>query len=112
MPLTQDDGRRNAATEDDPLMLLGPDIIHYAELLIRFYDHRVLSPDYQFWGNLADYLNRVMHLPERTTRAPHWATEFNTAIAMAAGYVRDVSPATDEQKRDLLRKYFPPKPEN
>jgi hypothetical protein len=93
-------------------MLLGPDIIHYAELLIRFCDHRVLSPGYQFWGNLADYLNRIMHLPDRTGRQndSSWA-EFNGAVAMAAGYVRDVSPATDEQKLDLLRKFFPPAPE-
>jgi hypothetical protein len=109
MPLTQDDGRRNAAAENDPLMLLGPDMIHYAELLIRFHDHPVLSPGYQFWGNLADYLNQIMHLPEHSPQraSGRWG-EFNSAVAMAVGYVRDVSPATDEQKRDLLRRYFPP----
>lgn len=111
MPLTANDGRRYAADEDDPLMLIGPDIIHYAELLIRFHDHRVLSPGYQFWGHLADYLNRIMHLPEQPARQNHssWS-EFNGAMAMAAGYIRDVSPATEAQKLDLLRRYFPPEP--
>ena len=27
MPLTENDGRRNAITDNDPLMLIGPDII-------------------------------------------------------------------------------------
>jgi hypothetical protein len=112
MPLTANDCRRNAAREQDPLMLTGPDMIHYAELLIRFHDHQVLSPGHQFWDNLADYLNRIMHLPERTGRQndSSWS-EFNSAVAMAVGYVRDVSPATDEQKRELLRKFFPPEPD-
>ena len=108
MPLTENDGRRNAITDNDPLMLIGPDIIHYAELLIRFHDHPVLSCGYQFWGNLADDLNRIMHLPERPGRQndSSWS-EFNSAVAMAAGYIRDVSPATDKQRQDLLRKFFP-----
>jgi hypothetical protein len=111
--LTANDGRRNAAAENDPLMLIGPDIIHYAELLIRFHDHPVLSPGYQFWGNLADYLNRIMHLPEKPGRQndSSWS-EFNGAVAMAAGYVRDVSPAPAEKKLDLLRRFFQPKPED
>jgi hypothetical protein len=112
MPLTSDDCRRTAAAEEDPLMLTGPDMIHYAELLIRFYDHPVLSPGYQFWGNLADYYNRIMHLPERPGRQndSSWS-EFNGAVAMAVGYVRDVSAATTEQKLELLRKFFAPRPE-
>jgi hypothetical protein len=112
MPLTANDCRRNAAHGHDPTLLIGPDIIHYAELLIRFHDHPVLSPGYQFWGNLADYLNRIMHLPERPARQTpgSWA-EFNSAVAMAAGYI-NMSEATDEQKLDLLRKYFPPAPED
>ena len=106
--LTTDDGRRNAAAERDPLLLIGPDILHYAELLIRD-DHGVLAPGFQFWGKLADYLNTIMHLPERLARQhPGCWPEFNDAVAMAAGYVRDVSPATDEAKLALLRKYFPP----
>jgi hypothetical protein len=94
-------------------MLIGPDMIHYAELLIRFHDHRVMSPGYRFWGGLADYLNRIMHLPEQPGRQNDRAwSELNGAVAMAAGYVRDVSPTTGEQKLALLRKYFPPEPEN
>ena len=112
MPLTQNDGRRNAAAENDPLMLLGPDVIHYAELLIRFYDHRVLSSHYQFWGNLADYLNRIMHLPEQPGRqnASSWS-EFNSAVAMAAGYIQ-MSQAPTEHKLELLRRYFRPEPDD
>ena len=108
MPLTANDGRRNAAAEGDPLLLIGPDIIHYAELLMRFHDHRVLSPHYQFWGNLADYLNRIMHLPERPGRQndSSWS-EFNSAVAMAVGYIK-MSEAPAEYKQDLLRRYFPP----
>lgn len=112
MPLTANDCRRNAAAEGDPLLLTGPDIIHYAELLIRFRDHPVLSPHYQFWGSLADYLNRIMHLPELPARQNpgSWA-EFNSATAMAAGYIR-MSQAPDEYKRELLHRYFAPKPES
>jgi hypothetical protein len=111
MPLTANDGRRNAAAEGDPLMLTGPDIIHYAELLIRFRDHPVLSPHYQFWGNLADYLNRIMHLPERPGKQndSSWS-EFNSALAMAAGYIT-MSGAPAEYKRDLLTRFFPPEPD-
>jgi hypothetical protein len=113
MPLTAGDCRRNAATEGDPTLLIGPDIIHYAELLIRFYDHQVLSPGHQFWGNLANYLNRIMHLPEQPGRqnSSSWS-EFNRAVSMAVGYIRDVSPASDEQKLELLRRYFPPVPKS
>jgi hypothetical protein len=111
MPLTANDCRRNAAHGQDPTLLIGPDIIHYAELLIRFHDHPVLSPHYQFWGNLADYLNRIMHLPDRPGRQndSSWS-EFNSATAMAAGYI-EMSEAPDEYKRELLRKFFPPEPE-
>ena len=113
MPFTADDARRNAAAGQDPTLLIGPDVIHYAELLIRFRDHPVLSEHYQFWGNLADYLNRVMHLPERIGRGDRrgssgWA-EFNSAIAMAIGYI-EMSDAPAEYKADLLRRYFPPAP--
>jgi hypothetical protein len=112
MPLTADDCRLNAAREGDPTLLIGSDIIHYAELLIRFHDHRVLSPHYQFWGNLADYLNRIMHLPDRPGRQndSSWA-EFNSAVSMAVGYV-EMSEAPAEYKRDLLHRYFPPAPGN
>jgi hypothetical protein len=111
MPLTANDCRRNAAAEGDPLLLTGPDIIHYAELLIRFRDHPVLSPHYQFWGHLADYLNQVMHLPERQgpQHASAW-TEFNRAAAMAAGYIR-MSEAPAGYKRGLLARFFPPEPD-
>ena len=98
--------RRHALEEGDPLLLIGPDMLHYAELLIRE-DHGVLAPGFQFWGNLADYLNRIMHLPERPARQyPGCWPEFNAAVTMAAGYIRDVSPATDEQKRELLARHF------
>jgi hypothetical protein len=108
MPMTADDARRNAAAEGDPTLLIGPDVIHYAELLIRFRDHPVLSPHYKFWGNLADYLNRIMHLPDRPGRQNDsaWA-EFNSAVAMATGYI-ELSAASDEVKAALLRRYFPP----
>ena len=110
MPLTANDARRNAAAEGDPALLIGPDVIHYAELLIRFYDHRVLSSHYQFWGNLADYLNRAMHIPDRTQHSPRDWTEFNNAVAMAAGYIQ-MSQAPAEHKLELLRRYFRPEPE-
>lgn len=110
MPLTANDCRRNAAAEGDPLLLIGPDIIHYAELLIRFRDHPVLSPHYQFWGNLADYLNRIMHLPDQPRRqTPGSWIEFNSAVAMAAGYIQ-MSAAPAEYKQELLQRYFPPEP--
>lgn len=108
--LTAEDGRRNAAAEDDPLLLIGPDVIHYAELLIRFHDHPVMSEGYEFWGHLADYLNRVMHLPGRPVRQyPGCWTEFSTAVAMASRYI-ERSPASRETKTALLRKFFPPPP--
>jgi|ERR1043165_3599726 hypothetical protein len=110
MPLTANDGRHNAAAEGDPTLLIGPDVIYYAELLIRFRDHPVLSPHYKFWGNLADYLNRAMHIPDRTRHSPRDWTEFNNAIAMATGYI-EMSEAPDEYKRELLARYFPPERE-
>lgn len=109
--MTADDFRRNAAEEGDPLLLGAQDLIHYAELLIRFHDHRVLSPGYQFWGNLADLLNMAMHIPDRTQHSPRDWRVFNTFQAMAVGYIQE-SPASDEYKRDLLRRYFPPEPDD
>ena len=111
MPLTANDARRNAAAEGDPALLIGPDVIHYAELLIRFYDHRVLSSHYQFWGNLADYLNRAMHIPDRTQHNLRDWTEFNSAVAMATGYI-EMSEATAEHKRELLTRFFRPEPDD
>lgn len=110
--MTANDFRRNAAEEGDPLLLGAQDKIHYAELLIRFHDHRVLSEDYQFWGNLADLLNMAMHIPGRAGPQPQrvW-TEFNTWQAMANGYIM-MSEASDEDKRELLRRYFPPEPDD
>lgn len=106
--LTANDQRRNAAEAGDPALLGSQDVIHFAELLIRFHDHPVLSQHYQFWGNLADYLNRIMNLPNHPARqSPSGWTEFNQAAAMAQGYI-EMSPATAEVKRDLLAKYFRP----
>jgi len=100
---------RHAAAEDnDPEMLIGPDVIRYAEALIRE-DHRVISPDFQFWGAIADYLNDIASLPDRPgAQTPNWATRFNLAVSTAVGYIR-MSGATAETKTRLLR-YFPPPP--
>lgn len=108
-PLTENEGRVNAANDRDPLMLIGCDILHYAECLIRFHDHPPLSEGYQFWGNLADQLNRWMHFPanHREKTDGDWSA-FNGAVAMAVAYVRDVSPASDEVKLALLHRYFAP----
>jgi len=110
--MTRNDFRHNAIEDQDPLMLGGQDIIHYAELLIRFRDHQVLSPGYQFWGRLADYWNSIHHLPDQPGRHSDRAwREFNQATAMAVGYVRDVSAASNEYKLELLNKFFRPEPE-
>jgi hypothetical protein len=101
--------RRAAADENDPELLIGQDIIRYAEYLMRD-DNPVLAPDFQFWGGIADYLNDIASLPDRPgAQTPNWAIRFNRAAASAAGYIR-MSDASAETKTRLLRKYFPPPP--
>lgn len=98
-------GRLAADRDNDPEMLVGPDLIHYTELLIRE-EHKVLAPHFQFWGGLADHLNRVMHLPGRSDYSRR-VSEFNAAVAMCYGYLR-MSTASQVVRLDLLRRYFPP----
>ena len=98
--------RRQAARDNEPGLLIGPDIIHYAECLIRFCDHPVLSPGYEFWGEVANHFNRAIYLPGRSDYA--WRTEeFNAAVTMAYRYL-DLSPASYETRTTLLHRYFPP----
>ena len=74
-------------TDNDPEMLPPVERIRYAEQLIR-HEHRVLSDDYLFWGNVADYLNVAANIPERTNNTDRDWREFNRALDMAAGYIR------------------------
>jgi hypothetical protein len=99
--------RRAAAAEGDPELLIGQDIIRYAEALIRE-DHRVLSPGFQFWGGVADWLNHTATLPDRpgAQNTGAWS-RFNGAISTAVGYIR-MSGASQETRARLLRDYFPP----
>lgn len=72
---------------DDPEDLEPVAKIRYAEALIRA-EHRVLDDDWLFWGNLADHLNDIANLPEKTgLRASDWR-EFNRAQDMATGLIR------------------------
>ena len=87
----------------DPEMLPAQELIRYAEQLIRT-EHRVLGDDWKFWGQLADHLNEVAHVPDKSpdfTRPADWR-EFGRAQAMATGYVRmsarmagEAAPAAD-----------------
>jgi hypothetical protein len=98
-----------AAEQNDPEMLIGPDIIRYAESLMRD-DHRILAPDFQFWGSIADILNDTASLPDRPgAQTPNWATRFNRTVTAAVGYIR-MSGASAETRTRLLRD-FPPPPE-
>lgn len=98
--------RRNALAEGDPVLLVGQDIIRYAEALMRE-EHRVLGDDFQFWGGVADWFNDIACLPERRAAQTSSAwSRFNSAIRTAVGYIR-MSTASQEVKMDLLRKYFP-----
>jgi hypothetical protein len=68
----------------------GPvDTIRHAERLIRA-EHHILADDWRFWGQLADHLNDIAHIPELIPGAVHdrdWRA-FNRAVAMASGYIR------------------------
>lgn len=71
---------------DDPDALGPVEMIRYAERLIRAL-HYVLDDDWLFWGQLADHLNYIAHVPEKTgQRRSDWR-DFNRAQAMATGYV-------------------------
>jgi hypothetical protein len=73
---------------EDPEMLPSVEKIRYAEQLIRS-EHRVLGPDYEFWGKVADHLNEAATIPERTAACwPGKWREFNRAQDMAVGYIR------------------------
>lgn len=99
--------RRAAAEENDPELLIGPDIIRYAESLMRD-DHGVISRDFQFWGGVADILNDLASLPDRPgAQTPNWATRFNRAVSTAVGYIR-MSGASAETRTRLLRDFPPP----
>jgi len=75
------------SSASDPEMLGPAEKIRYAEQLIRA-EHRVLDDDWLFWGKLADHLNFISHVPEKTgQRASDWR-EFNRAQDMATGYIR------------------------
>jgi hypothetical protein len=79
--------RARADAGNDPEMLPPVEKIRYAEQLMRR-EHRVLGPDYLFWGNLADYLNVAANIPERTNNKERDWREFNRAQDMATGYIR------------------------
>jgi hypothetical protein len=75
------------ADESDPEMLDPVEKIRYAEQLIRA-EHRILDDEWLFWGNLADHLNYIAHVPEKTVQRPSDRREFNRAQDMATGYIR------------------------
>jgi len=99
------EARIRAREDQDPAMLVGPDIIHFAELLMRE-DHPVLGKNFKFWGKLADKLNSAMHLPTRADYS-HRHSEFNSWTALAYGYL-DMSEAPVTVRIELLTRYFPP----
>jgi hypothetical protein len=99
--------RRAAAAEDDPELLIGQDIIRYAEYLTRE-DHRVLAPDYQFWGGVADMFSYFASIPDRAgAQNPGTWSRFNAAARTAVGYIR-MSGASQGTRVRLLSDYFPP----
>jgi|ERR1700722_5849643 len=73
--------------EFDPEMLDPVAKISHAEGLIRA-EHRVLDDSWLFWGKLADHLNDIAHVPEKTANRPSDWRQFNRAQDMAAGYIR------------------------
>jgi len=71
----------------DPEMLPAQDKIRFAEALIR-QEHRVLSPGYMFWGHVADHLNSVAHVPDKTGQRASDRRAFSNAQNIASGYIR------------------------
>jgi hypothetical protein len=104
--LTTDDGRRAAAAYRDPELLFGQDLIRYAEALMRE-DHRVLAPDFQFWGGVADWLNHIACVPDKPAATLGERSRFSGTVSTAVGYIR-MSTASQEVRLRLLRDYFPP----
>jgi hypothetical protein len=101
------DARRRAHEDGDPLMLIGPDILRFARDLIS-HDHGIFEDGYQFWREAGGWLSDQATMPERPgMQVGGWASRFNSAVTAAYGYVK-MSPASDEVKLDLLRRYFPP----
>jgi hypothetical protein len=77
---------RLPAGVDDPEDLPAPELMRYAEQLIRD-DHKALDPDWAFWVSVADHLNVMSHTPEKTSnRHSDWSA-FNRATSMAIGYI-------------------------
>lgn len=102
---TPEDYRRNAWAEQDPELLGSQDLIRYGEQLIRR-EHRVTDDDALFWLEVADELNHLAGIPDRTGRQD-WA-EFSRARDIALGYMRR-SQASAELRAELLR-FFAPAP--
>jgi hypothetical protein len=73
----------------DPEMLPPQEKIRFAEQLIRREHRRPQAEDYLFWRNLADYLNDIVHTPDRTgdKRPAKWR-DFNCAQDMATGVIQ------------------------
>jgi hypothetical protein len=70
----------------DPRDLPAQDMIRYAERLIRAH-HRFLDNGWLFWGNLADHLNFIAHVPDKTAQRDSDWREFNRAQELALGYI-------------------------
>jgi hypothetical protein len=101
---TPEDYRRNAWDEQDPELLGPQDLIRYAEQLIRR-EHHLADAGWDFWRHLADQLNWMAGIPDRTGTRINW-TEFNRAHSIAVGYLR-MSRASQETRRELLRQFAP-----
>jgi hypothetical protein len=71
----------------DPEDLPPVERIRYVEAMIR-HEHRVLSPDYMFWGHLADHLNFIASVPEKLDQRASDRRQFNNAQDLATGYIR------------------------
>jgi hypothetical protein len=61
--------------------------IRHAEFLMRR-EHRVLAPDYLFWGGVAGYLSNAANIPSKTGNKPADHREFNRAQDIATGYIQ------------------------
>jgi hypothetical protein len=101
---TAEDYRANAWAEKDPELLGPQDLIRYAEQLIRR-EHGLADAGWDFWRYLANELNWLAGIPDRTAARQDWS-EFNRAHAIAVGYLR-MSPASQELRAELLRSYTP-----
>jgi hypothetical protein len=75
------------SSEMDPEELNPVAKIRYAEGLIRR-EHWVTEEDWLFWGNLADHLNGIAQVPEKTAHRPSDWRAFNRAQDMATGLIR------------------------